>query len=94
MHNHDGKNDRWMMWFMMLCCAAPLLLIVLFGSGGKALGAPTWVIVGGIALMMLVHFFMTGKSHKHSDEKHDTGEKDVSTNNKENKNHSGHTCCH
>ena len=46
MHNHDGKGGNWMMWAMMICCAVPLLLIVLFGLGGKAFGAPTWVVIG------------------------------------------------
>ena len=68
MHNHDGKNDNWMMWTMMICCAVPLLLIALFGFGGIALGAKTWVIIGGIAVMIVVHFLMMGRSHKHSDE--------------------------
>ena len=52
----------------MICCAVPLLLIALFGFGGIALGAKTWVIIGGIAVMIVVHFLMMGRSHKHSDE--------------------------
>ena len=68
MHNHNGKDDSWMMWVMMICCAVPLLLIVLFGLGGKAFGASTWVVIGGIAVMIIAHFFIMGRSHKHSDE--------------------------
>jgi fatty acid desaturase len=91
MHNHDEKNDNWMMWVMMLCCAVPLLLIVFFGLGGKALGAPTWVVLGGIAVMVIAHFFMMGKSHNHSDEEQSAiGE----GKNKDSKDHSGHGCCH
>ena len=74
MHNHDGKGNNSMMWMMIICCAVPLLLIVLFGFGGKAFGVSTWVIFGGIGVMVLAHFFMMGKSHKHdsgSDEKHE-----------------------
>ncbi len=82
MHNHDGKNNNRMMWAMMICCAVPPLLIVLFGLGGKAPGVPTWIVLGGIAVMVVVHFFMMGK-HKHSDK---DGE--------HNKDHSGHGCCH
>ncbi len=92
MHNHDGKDGSWMMWVMMICCAVPLLLIVLFGLGGKAFGAPTWVVVGGIALMMLAHFFMMGRSHKHSDDEQSGTDGDVK--NKDSKDHSGHGCCH
>jgi len=85
MHNHNEKNNNWMMWAMMLCCALPLLLILVFGVSGKALGSPTWVIFGGVAVMIIIHFFMMSRSHKQSDEK-PTGEND--------KNHSGHGCCH
>ena len=66
MHNHGG--DKRMMWMMALCCAIPLILIFTFGVGGQASGAPSWVVFGGIAAMVAAHFFMMGKSHKHSDE--------------------------
>ena len=88
MYNHNGKDDSWMMWVMMICCAVPLLIIVLFGFGGKAFGAPTWAVLGGIAVMIVAHFFMMGRSHKHS------GGEDKNKDGKDNKNHSGHGCCH
>lgn len=95
MHNHDGKDGSWMMWVMMICCAVPLLLIVLFGLGGKAFGAPTWVVIGGIAVMVVAHFFMMGRSHKHSDEeKSVTDGEDGNKDTKDKKDHSGHGCCH
>lgn len=79
MHDHDN-NDKGMgsmMWIMIICCAIPILLVVLFGLGGKAVGASSWVIFGGVAVMILAHFFMMSKSHKHSNEKHEmTEEKD------------------
>lgn len=90
MHNHDQKNDNWMMWVMMICCAVPLLLIVLFGLGGRALGAPTWIIFGGIAVMLIAHFFMMGRSHKRSNkDKTALGE---NKDGKDSKDHSGHSC--
>lgn len=94
MHNHDNKQGggNGMMWMMVLCCAIPLFLILVVGAGGKALGAPTWFVLGGIAGMVITHFFMMGKSHKHSDEDHEIsgeGNKDS----KDNKTHSGHGCC-
>lgn len=92
MHNHDGKKDNWMMW-MMICCAVPLLLIVLFGLGGKAFGTPTWIILGGIAVMVIAHFFMMRKSHKHSDEEKPADGEDKSKDG-EHKDHSGHGRCH
>lgn len=63
MHNHNGKDGNWMMWVMMICCAVPLL-IVLFGLGGKAFGAPTWIVLGGVAVMLIAHFWMMSKKHK------------------------------
>ena len=93
MHHHDQKNDNWMVWVIMICCAVPLLLIVLFGLGGKAFGAPTWIIIGWIAIMVIAHFFMMGKSHKHSDEEQ-TDDGESKSKDGEHKDHSGHGCCH
>lgn len=93
MHNHDGKNDDRMMWAMMICCAVPLLFIILLGIGDKAFGAPTWIIIGGIAAMAVAHFFMRGKSHKHSDEEQTIDGEDKNKDGK-GKDHSGHGCCH
>ena len=68
MHNHgENKQSPWMMWAMVLCCAMPLVLILILGTSGKASGAPTWVIFSLIAVMIIAHFFMMSKSHKHSD---------------------------
>jgi len=39
-----------------------------------------------------VHFFMMRKSHKHSDEEHEMTEGEGK--NKDDKNRSGHSCCH
>ena len=94
MHNHDGKGNNSMMWMMVICCAVPLLILLFVGGGGRAFGASTWVIFGGMAIMILTHFFIIGK-HKHgydSNEKQElTGEEDK---NKNDKTHSGHGCCH
>lgn len=93
MHNHNNNNGdgmKSMMWMMVICCAVPLLLILLVGTGGKALGAPSWIIFGGIAVMVIAHFLMMGRSHKNSNEGHSTTEEE----NKNGKDHSGHGCCH
>ena len=89
MHDHDGKGSNSMMWMMVICCAIPLLLILVLGSGGKALGTPTWIVLGGVAVMVVAHFFMMGRSHKHSDE-----EPSTTDGQDKNKDHSGHGCCH
>jgi fatty acid desaturase len=94
MHNHDGKSDNWMMWVMLICCAVPLLIIVLFGFGGKALGFPTWIVLGGVAVMVIAHFFMMGRLHKHSDKDQIADGEDKNKDSKDNKEHSGHGCCH
>ncbi len=92
MHNHDNHDNRMksMMWMMVICCAVLLLLIFVLGAGGKSLGFPIWVILGGILVMAGAHFFTMGRSHKHS------GEKNEITNMKNDKSkgtHSGHECC-
>ena len=100
MHNHDeDKQSQWTMWAMVLCCALPLLLILIFfGVGGKASGSSMGVIWGGIVVMAALHLFMMfvmGKSHKHSDEEHETADgEDKSKGAKDNSAHSGHGCCH
>ena len=98
MHDHNnGKGNNSMMWMMAICCGLPLLLILFVGGGGRTLGASTWVVFGGMAVMILAHFFMIGK-HKHgsdSDKKHEmTGEENKDENSKNDKNNSGHGCCH
>lgn len=100
MHNHNNNNDKGtnsMMWMMVICCAVPLLLILLFGASGRALGAPTWIVFGGVAVMVVAHFFMMGKSHGHNhDEEHKENVSDDPNNKdtKDGKSHSGHGCCH
>lgn len=93
MHNHDGKDGSWMMWAIMICCAVPLLLLVLFGLGGRAFRAATWVVIGGAAVMIIAHFFIMGRSHKHSDKEQPADEEDKNKDGKD-ENHSGHGCCH
>ena len=95
MHNNDdGKGMESMMWVMVICCAAQLLLIFVFGAGGKALGAPSWIIFGGIAVMIIAHLFMMVKSHKHSDGGHEMPGDDKNKDGKNDKTHGGHGCCH
>ncbi len=80
------------MWMMVLCCALPLALILFLGTGRALSGIPSWVVLGGVALMVLTHFVMMNRSRRHSDEKQQTiGEENT---NKNEKNHSGHGCCH
>jgi len=95
MHDHDGKGNNGMMWMMVICCAVPLLLFLFIGTGGRALGASSWVIFGGVAVMVIAHFFMMGRSHKHSDEKKLGADGEVKDkDDKDSKDHSGHGCCH
>lgn len=98
MHDHrnnNGEGMKSMMWMMVICCAVSILLIVLFGLGGKAFGSPTWIVLGGVAVMILAHFFMMGRSHKHSDEeKSVTSGESENKDGKDKKDHSGHGCCH
>lgn len=84
------------MWIMIICCAVPLLLILTLGIGGKTLGAPTWIVLGGVGLMTVAHFFMMGRPHKNHDDRHEIkGEGDENKRDgSKDKNHSGHGCCH
>lgn len=94
--HHNGKDSNWMMWVMMICCGAPLLLIIVFGLGGRSLEAPTWLIMGGIAVMVIVHLFMMGRSHEHSHEEESVtdGESKDKNGIDKKEDHSGHGCCH
>ena len=97
MHNHNDndKGMKSMMWMMVICCAVPIVLILFLGAGGKAIGAPTWVILGAVALMVAAHLFMMRKSHKNpDDEQAATGPEDKDKDGKDNKDHSDHGCCH
>lgn len=94
MHDHDNKDKGMgsMMWMMIICCAVPLVLILLFGLGGKSLGGPNWIVFGGVAVMLLVHFFMM-RGHGHSNEGHDK-QGIADGEDKKDKNHSNHGSCH
>jgi len=81
-----------MMWAMMLCCAIPLILILFFGLGSRALGASTWVTLAGVALMLVAHFFIINRSHRHPAKEGEGDEENK--NNQEDKTHSDHNCCH
>ena len=101
MHNHgdEGGGMKSMMWMMVICCAALLFLIFALGSGGKAIGFPSWGVWVGIAAMVLAHVFMMGKSHKEPDRSDDnmavtdnTSKEDQGKDDKK-KGGSGHGCC-
>jgi len=97
MHTHDDQKGHGfkMMWMMLICCALPLVLIFLTGAGGKALGAPAWIMVGVVAAMVVAHFFMMGRSHKHSDgEQSGADGEGENKDSKNSKTHSSHGCCH
>ena len=96
-HNNNDNGIKSMMWMMVICCAVPLALILFFGVGGKALGAPTWVVFGGVAVMIAIHLFMMNKLHKRGDEEHDMSKENGEQNldyKKDSKNHSSHGRCH
>ena len=54
----------------------------------------TWIVIGGIALMAIAHFFMMGKSHKHSDQEQTVTDGEDKNKDNKDKSHSGHDCCH
>lgn len=85
MHNRDPeKGNSWMMWVMMICCGLPLLILLIIGFSGNSLGSSNWPVLGGVVLMMLVHFFMMkGMQGKSRGGKNDSNADDK---------HSGHNC--
>ena len=91
MHNHDNKENSWMMWGMMVCCAALILFILLFGAGVKAFGLPSWIIVIGIIAFIIMHFVMMKKSHNHSNNVSGAPDKKEG-NDKIRGSHSNHDC--
>ena len=81
MHDHDTQGNG-MMWMMVLCCALPVLFLVFLG--GKAVGNSAWLILGAMAVVMAVHFFMMKRSHDQSDNDPNNKDKDNSR--------TGHSC--
>lgn len=79
---------------MIACCVIPLILVLVLGTGAKTLGASSWTIFGGVAVMLLAHsFMMRGRGHSNKEQgKQDDADKEDK--NKKDKNHSGHGCCH
>jgi uncharacterized membrane protein len=72
MHNHPKDNNnsgmKGMMWMMVICCAV-LILPFLF-LGGRLGGGSIWPILGVMAVVFGLHFFMHRGHHgKHMDEK-------------------------
>ncbi len=95
MHNHNpDKDDSWMMWMMVICCAIPLILLLILGFGGKNLGASNWLVLGGVGLMVLFHFLIMGKSHKSHRRENEEINSSSTGKATDNKDHSGHSCCH
>lgn len=98
MHDHDSssKNDghKGMMWMMAICCGLPILFILASGASGKALGAPTWAVFGGIAVMLAVHFFAMGGSRKHADKSESALSEVDKKEKKGDTTSSDHGCCH
>ena len=63
MHNHDGKNNKSMMWMMIPCL---ILLGVLFFGRGKLSSGYLWPVLIGV--FVIAHVWMMFKGHGgHSD---------------------------
>ena len=95
MHNHDGKNNKSMMWMMISCI---LLVGFLFLGGGKLSSSEyLWPVLIGV--FVIAHVWMMFKGHgRHSndnteDKIDDTSTKQSETKDGDNK-HKGGSCCH
>ncbi|MFA7192302.1 MAG: hypothetical protein WC089_03335 [Candidatus Paceibacterota bacterium] len=78
MHNHNNKENNWMMWAMMICCMAPILFIVFLGTGAKSLGFSFWIAIGGLAVFIIVHFIMMKKSTNSKEDSSDSNSENKS----------------
>jgi cell division protein FtsW (lipid II flippase) len=92
MHGHNDKNSSKMMWVMMIGCVLPMVLLLFLGTG-KGFGSSSWIALGAVGLMFVIHLFMMiPRKNTHEEHKMNENNKD---NNTGNKNHSsGHGCCH
>ena len=59
MHNHDGKNNKSMMWMMLPCLL--LVVVVLLGGGKLASSNYLWLIMLGVCVVP--HLWMMFKGH-------------------------------
>ncbi len=93
MHNHNGKNNKSMMWMMIPCL---ILLGVLFFGGDKLSSGYLWPVLIGV--FVVAHVWMMFKGHgEHNDnnpeEKNDNTSLKQSEIKDENKKHKSGGCC-
>lgn len=94
MHNHNGKNNKSMLWMMIPCLL--LVVVVLLGGGKLASSNYLWLIMLGVCVIPHLWMMFKGGHGEHSDNSiedkiDDTSGKHVETKNEDNK-HSG--SCH
>ncbi len=62
-HKNNQSNDSWMMWAMMVCCIAPLAVLFFAGKGFNWRSSGPIIIA--VAIMLILHFWLMGKTcHK------------------------------
>ena len=87
MHDHNGKNDNWMMWVMIPCL---LLIIVVFWGGGKLISSKyLWLVMLGACVVP--HIWMMLRGHG---EHEDTNTEDKTETKNENNKPKHGSCCH
>ena len=91
MHDHNGKNDNWMMWVMIPCL---LLFGLLFFGGSKLISLRYfWLIMVGICVVPHVWMMFRGHGgHGNSDDKKSATDSDKQPEEKNEHKHGG--CCH
>jgi len=91
MHNHNGKNNKLMMWMMIPCLL--LLAFVLFGGNG--LGASKYLVFIMLGVCVIPHLWMMfkgGHGDEHSDTNTEDGISDTITKNKDEKSKDSNSC--
>ena len=77
--NNQNNNDNHsfsMMIMMMVCCLAPILIISIFGI--NLAGGQKWLVLGGMAVFIIVHFVMMNKFHGNHGSKSDKDDTNIS----------------
>jgi hypothetical protein len=76
MHNHNGGNNKSMMWMMIPCLL--LLAFALFGGTGFASSKYIWLLVVGVCVIPHVWMMFRG-DHGNEQQVEETEKKDDSS---------------
>lgn len=88
MHDHNGENNKSMIWMMIPCLL--LIAFTLFGVGSLVSSKYLWLIIVGVCLVL--HIWMMFKGHGGHNNTNAGEKSDTTAEEKDNKH--GGSCCH